>query len=63
MNPKRFLYPGLLIAALIVAACSPTATPTDTPEPKALMGFTEEGAPYRGNPDAPITLLEYSEFQ
>jgi hypothetical protein len=74
MNPKRFLYPGLLIAALIVAACGPEATPTplpptDTPEPTAVsegevpMGFTEEGAPYRGNPNAPVTLLEYSEFQ
>jgi hypothetical protein len=68
MNPKRFLYPGLLIAALMVAACSPKATPTplpptDTPAPEESMGFTEEGAPYRGNPDAPVTLMEYSEFQ
>jgi hypothetical protein len=78
MNPKRFLCPGLLIAALMVAACGPTAAPeptatptplppTDTPAPTAItevpMGFTEEGVPYRGNPDAPVTLMEYSEFQ
>ena len=74
MNPKRFLYLGLLIAALIGAACGPGATPeptatptllppTDTPEPEVPMGFTEEGTPYRGNPDAPVTLVEYSEFQ
>ena len=74
MNPKRFLYLGLLIAALIMAACGPTATPeptatptplppTDTPEPEVPMGFTEEGAPYRGDPDAPVTLVEHSEFQ
>jgi len=74
MKPKRFLYSGLLVVALIVAGCGPGATPTplpptDTPEPTAVsggqvpMGFTEEGAPYRGNPNAPVTLLEYSEFQ
>jgi hypothetical protein len=74
MNPKRFLYLGLLTAALIGAACGPGATPeptttptllspTDTPEPEVSMGFTEEGAPYRGNPEAPVTLVEHSEFQ
>jgi hypothetical protein len=51
--------------------------PTDTPAPTATtevlipsisgekvpMGFTEEGLPYRGYPDAPVTLEEHSEFQ
>ena len=87
MNLKRFLYVGLLIAALIVSACSPQATPeptatpvppTDTPATPATtevlipsisgsgevpMGFTEEGSPYRGNPNAPVTLVEHTEFQ
>ncbi|MBL7184423.1 MAG: hypothetical protein ISS50_08240 [Anaerolineae bacterium] len=87
MNLKRFSYLGLLIVALIVAACSPQATPeptatplpsTDTPAPTATtevlipsisgsgevpMGFTEDGAPYQGDPNAPVTLVEHSEFQ
>ena len=104
MKPKNFLYLGLLIAALIVAACgpqaspeptaTPTSLPTDTPAPTATptpppptdtpaptatstlaptampaamaevpMGFTKDGQPYRGDPDAPVTLVEYSDFQ
>ena len=27
------------------------------------MGFTEDGTPYRGNPNAAITLVESSDFQ
>jgi hypothetical protein len=90
MNLKRFSYLGLLIVALMLAACSPQATPeptatpqlTATPVPPTAtaaptattsvptvseaevpMGFTEDGLPYRGNPDAPVTLEEHSEFQ
>ena len=51
----------------------PTATTTrqpasDTPTPKLTesggvpVGFTDDGAPYRGNPDAPVTMLEFSEY-
>ncbi len=105
MNSKRFLYPGLLFAALIVAACGPKAmpeptavptapmptdtptlmSPTDTPVPAPIAeaptpalsktqgpatsegevptGFTEDGAPCRGDPNAAVTLVEYSDFQ
>lgn len=56
------------------AALSPTPKPTVTPQPTATpipsptpagavpMGFTADGAPYRGNPNAPVTLIEYGEF-
>ena len=90
MNLKRCTWLGLLIAALIVTACGPKATPAPTasPNPTAKplsptaavvptatksaptvseagvpMGFTEDGLPYHGNPDAPVTLVEHSEFQ
>src|SRR5690606_21901128 len=26
------------------------------------VGFTEDGKPYRGDPDAPIVMIEYSDF-
>ena len=75
MRLRRFVYLGLLLAVL--AACSPkpttqtapTATllpPTSTPKPAnqgIQMGFTPEGWPYRGNPDAVVTLWEFSDFQ
>jgi hypothetical protein len=54
----------------------PTTAPApDTPAPTATeaaptvatgdipVGFTEEGLPYRGNPNAPVILEEYSDFQ
>ncbi|MBC7260689.1 MAG: hypothetical protein H5T63_01635 [Chloroflexi bacterium] len=46
------------------ATPKPTATPVPTPTPFGTVpvGFTADGAPYRGNPDAPVTLLEYGEF-
>ncbi len=42
----------------------PTATPVPSPTPAGAvpMGFTADGAPYRGNPNAPVTLIEYGEF-
>ncbi len=45
---------------------APTATSVPTPatsEGEVPMGFTEDGLPYRGNPNAPVTLAEHSEFQ
>jgi hypothetical protein len=72
---RQLISLGLLLA--VVSACSPkpatqaapTATlplPTSTPEPAnqdVEMGFTAEGWPYRGNPNATVTLWEFSDFQ
>ena len=40
------------------AALAPEGTYKDIP-----VGFTADGYPYRGAPDAPITLYEYSDYQ
>ncbi len=51
-----------------VAAVSPTAVPptlTAEPEPTVSLvqsGRTEEGGYFLGNPDAPITFIDYSDF-
>lgn len=57
---RKLISLGLLLALL--SACGPKATPQPTPQ-KPQMGFTAEGWPYRGNPDATVTLWEFSEFQ
>lgn len=54
------------------ASAEPTAPTTanaevETPGQETLdgvpVGFTEEGYPYRGEPDAPVTVYEYSDYQ
>ena len=79
MPLRKLVCLGLLLAVLSAckspATSQPTATraPTATPRPptatarpagqEAEMGFTAEGWPYRGNPNAAVTLWEFSEFQ
>jgi hypothetical protein len=76
---RRFIYLGLLVAVLAACGPKPTQRPTATPAPTATrvpptstprsanqdieMGFTAEGWPYRGNPNAAVTLWEFTEFQ
>jgi hypothetical protein len=58
----------LLLALALLPACGSPATPQPTVQPTVVpegipTGFTEDGLPYRGDPNAPITLYEHSEFQ
>ncbi len=43
---------------------TPEPTPTATPEPDWLntVGRTDDNLVYLGNPDAPVTLIDYSDF-
>ena len=58
----------MLMISLLFSGCvtkptpEPTAVPTATPQ-TVPMGFTEDGVPYRGNPNASVTLWEFSEYQ
>lgn len=48
---------GLILIGLL-SGCRPAATPTP-----AWPSQTPEGEPVKGSPDAPVTIIEYSEFQ
>ena len=68
---QPILEPGNApVAAEATDAASDNAAAATTPIPipeetynGIPVGFTEEGFPYRGDPNAPITILEYSDFQ
>jgi hypothetical protein len=59
---------GLLLGLALLSACSSAPTPEPTVAPAATpegvpAGFTDDGLPFRGDPNAPVTLYEHSEFQ
>jgi protein-disulfide isomerase len=68
--------PAVPVPLAVDATPVTESTPAADPEPAAPtevsadasfeglpVGFTEEGYPYRGNPDAPITVYEYSDYE
>jgi hypothetical protein len=77
MQHRHIVTLGLVMS--LVVACGartptsapPTSAPPSTAAPSATSavaddvptGFTAEGLPYRGNPNAPVTIYEHSEFQ
>jgi protein-disulfide isomerase len=76
MKRKHSWLLGLLVVALLVAACGPDmATPTPAAKPDEGDG-SQATAPARGelpvdaddwhvlgSPDAQVTIIEYSDFQ
>ena len=64
--PTRYIVIIAAVAVLVVGLLvalngntSPSATVTELPYP---TGVTPEGEPYKGSPDAPLQLVEYSDF-
>jgi len=66
--------PTTAVTPLPTPVDEPTVSPTervrfvlsaeqDANLPGVPAGVTQEGAPYRGFPDAPVTMVEYSDFQ
>ena len=51
------------IVTPLAATAEPTATTPSLPEPPAVeTGLTAEGAFYKGSLDAPVTMIDYSNF-
>lgn len=54
------------VAPTAAANEATASTPSDAPQETykdVPVGFTVEGYPYRGSPDAPVTMYEYSDYQ
>ena len=62
-TPKPTAKPLPLTDTPVPAATTEVLIPSISGSGEVPMGFTEDGSPYRGNPDAPVTLLEYSDYQ
>lgn len=54
---------GIIILAIVLTQGSGTANSPQVSPINAPTGITPEGFYYKGNPDAAVTVIEYSDFQ
>lgn len=71
-TPSPYLVPGaIIVAGLLIAATifytksgsSPKTTPAAVAGSQALLANIADDDPFLGNPEAPITLVEFGDFQ
>lgn len=69
-QPVNSPAPTATVQSSVVASATKETTTTETEIAGEIetykgiaVGFTDEGYPFRGSPDAPITMYEYSDFQ
>ena len=73
LEPTDVPEPTIAATDVPVATVGPTDVPEPTPEPTPTevpfalfdgmpQGLTDEGFAFLGNPDAPVTVTDYSDF-
>jgi protein-disulfide isomerase len=67
MDKKWFWSVALAVAVIgVLGGCARSTSEAEARDQRVYQGipagFTEKGYPYRGDPDAPVTLEEYSDY-
>ena len=63
----KFVIAGIvaavIVAVVVVMSMDPESIKADRPQPSKLSLDTRSGSPLLGNPDAPVTIVEFGDYQ